>query len=61
MDKDRKVINAVYKCSFYDDIECSHCMLSFSKGERYHCAALGNRPICPDDGKRSDCPLCVTD
>lgn len=29
----------------FDDIKganCAHCMLSFSKGEKYHCAALGN-------------------
>lgn len=36
---------------------CEHCMLSFSKGEHSHCAALGNRPICPEDGCRNDCPL----
>ena len=44
----------------FDDskgINCEHCMLSFSKGEKYHCAALGNRPICPEEGKRKDCPL----
>lgn len=34
----------------FDDIKganCAHCMLSFSKGEKYHCAALGNRKDCP--------------
>lgn len=44
----------------FDDIKgpnCAHCMLSFSKGEKYHCAALGNRPICPEEGNRKDCPL----
>lgn len=34
------------------------CMLSFSKGEHYHCAAIGQRPICPEEGgRRRDCPL----
>lgn len=44
----------------FDDkkgVECERCVLSFSKGERYHCAALGNRPFCPEDGCRKDCPL----
>lgn len=44
----------------FDDkkgINCKCCMLSFSKGEKYHCAALGIRPICPEEGKRKDCPL----
>lgn len=36
---------------------CEYCMLSFSKEERNHCAALGNRPICPEEGCREDCPL----
>lgn len=37
--------------------ECKHCIVSFSKGERYHCAALGTRPFCPEEGYRKDCPL----
>lgn len=44
----------------FDNIKgrnCEHCMLSFSKGERNHCAALGNRPICSEEGCRKDCPL----
>lgn len=44
----------------FDNIKgrnCEHCMLSFSKGEHNHCAALGNRPICPEKGCRKDCPL----
>ncbi len=36
---------------------CEQCMLSFSKGEHNHCAALGNRPICSEEGCRKDCPL----
>lgn len=36
---------------------CEHCMLSFGKGEHNHCAALGNRPICSEEGCRKDCPL----
>lgn len=36
---------------------CKHCMLSFSKGEHNHCAALGNRPICSEEDCRKDCPL----
>lgn len=36
---------------------CEQCMLSFSKGEHNHCAALGNRPLCPEEGCRKDCPL----
>jgi hypothetical protein len=45
--------------SFNDErgVTCRLCMLCFSKGERDHCAALCSRPICPDDGKRNDCPL----
>lgn len=44
----------------FDNIKgrnCEHCMLSFSKGEHNHCAALGNRPICTEEGCRKDCPL----
>jgi len=45
--------------SFNDEkgVTCRSCMLSFSKGEKDHCAAMGSRPICPEDGKRNDCPL----
>lgn len=47
------------KLSFDDKkgANCVHCMISFSKGEKYHCAGLGNRPICPEEGNRKDCPL----
>lgn len=47
------------KLSFSDSrgASCERCMLSFSRGERTHCAALGNRPFCPEDGFREDCPL----
>lgn len=44
----------------FDDVKgrnCEHCMLCFSKGESNHCAALGNRPLCPEEGCRKDCPL----
>lgn len=37
--------------------ECSKCMVSFSRGDRYHCAGMGTRPICPEDGCRKECPL----
>lgn len=40
-----------------EGVTCEHCMLSFSKGERSHCAALGIRPFCPEKGRRKDCPL----
>ena len=45
--------------SFNDSkgVTCEYCMLSVSKGEKSHCAALGNRPICPTEGCRKDCPL----
>lgn len=47
------------KLSFNDErgVSCEYCILSFCKGERNHCAALGNRPICPEEGYRYDCPL----
>lgn len=43
-------MEAVLKLSFSEEkgINCCACMLSFSKGERYHCAAIGQRPICPE-------------
>lgn len=52
-------MEAVLKLSFSDEkgINCCACMLSFSRGERYHCAAIGQRPICPEEGRRRDCPL----
>lgn len=52
-------MDAILKLSFSDSkgINCAACMLSFAKGERYHCAALGQRPICPEEGKRKDCPI----
>lgn len=52
-------MNVVLNLSFDDEkgVTCKRCMLSFSKGERNHCAALGIRPICPEEGCRKDCPL----
>lgn len=53
-------MEAVLKLGFPDEkgIRCCACMLSFSKGEHYHCAAIGQRPICPEEGgRRRDCPL----
>lgn len=52
-------MDAILKLSFSDKkgINCAACMLSFSKGERYHCAAIGQRPICPEEGRHRDCPL----
>ena len=44
-------MEAVLKLGFSDEkgIRCCACMLSFSKGEHYHCAAIGQRPICPEE------------
>ena len=52
-------MKAIYEISFDDKrgIECERCMLSISKGEKNICSALGNRPVCPEDGCRKDCPL----
>ena len=52
-------MKAILNLSFSDEkgINCTTCMLSFSKGEHYHCAALGTRPVCPEEGCRKDCPL----
>lgn len=52
-------MKAILNLSFSDEkgINCTACMLSFSKGEHYHCAALGIRPVCPEEGCRKDCPL----
>lgn len=45
--------------SFDDNkgVTCSRCMLSFTNGDKEHCSALGNRPICPIEGCHRDCPL----
>ena len=53
-------MEAVLKLSFSDEkgIRCCACMLSFCKGDRYRCAAIGQRPFCPEEGgRRRDCPL----
>lgn len=58
-DKGEDKMDRYLKLSF-DNIKgrnCEHCMLSFSRGEHNHCAALGSRPICPEEGCRKDCPL----
>lgn len=61
-------VNAVFKVCFDSSkgIECERCMLSFMrqaiKGEtRLHCAGLGQRPICPEEGCRKDCPLVIVE
>lgn len=43
----------IYECEFFSEPKCKKCMLS----EHGHCIALGQRPRCPEDGSRSDCPL----
>lgn len=52
-------MKAILTLAFDDTkgIECEMCMLSVGKGERYICSALGNRPTCPEEGCRKDCPL----
>ena len=52
-------MEAILKLGFSEKkgINCCACMLSFSKREHYHCAAIGQRPICPEKGCRRDCPL----
>jgi hypothetical protein len=48
-------VKLIYVCEFDDKkgVECSMCMLE-TTGK---CIALGNRPKCPEEGKRKDCPL----
>lgn len=36
---------------------CEQCMLRFSESENNHCVALKDRPMCPEEGCRKDCPL----
>jgi len=54
----------------FDDkkgVECSHCMLSGTKGTDINgdtviaCFGLGLRPKCPECGCRKDCPLVTVD
>lgn len=56
-------MKCVLQLSFDDEngIRCSACMLSVAKGERTICSALGMRPLCPEEGKRKDCPLVQAD
>ena len=51
-----------FKQIFRKGAECEACMLSVGRmhadGETHqHCAALGSRPICVEEGCRRDCPL----
>lgn len=60
-----KMEKYVLNLYFADKPNCEICMLSFGKighnGEtQQHCAALGQRPICPNEGCRKDCPLQLT-
>ena len=47
------------KLSFDNVKGCNyeHCILSYSSSNQNHCAALGNRPICPEERCRKDCSL----
>lgn len=48
----------ILNISFKDKPECKYCMLSFSQMDgKVKCAGLANRPKCPEDGARKDCPL----
>lgn len=57
------VVRYIYECEFRESPECSMCMLSGSKGLNIDgetvmvCYGLGNRPKCPEEGCRKDCPL----
>lgn len=57
--KENSIMKAVYKLEFHDSkgIECCHCMLSTARDGKEICAAIGIRPICPEEGHRKDCPL----
>lgn len=57
-------MKAILYLSFDDvkGINCEHCMLSsVLSGYRNKCMALGNRPLCPEEGCRRDCPLIAID
>jgi len=47
----------VYECEFIDKPDCNKCMLSNERNDKKYCMALGNRPKCPEEGCRKDCPL----
>ena len=53
----------IYNLNFRNEAECIYCMLCRGKGLDGNgesitgCAALGNMPKCPDEGRRNDCPL----
>jgi len=53
----------ILELNFNEKPKCSKCMLSGIKGldldgeSVIACFALGNRPKCPEEGKRKDCPL----
>jgi hypothetical protein len=47
----------IYECNFIDKPVCNKCMLSICCNNQYKCAAIGYRPVCPDEGCRRDCPL----
>lgn len=53
----------VLELNFRDKPICSSCMLSGVKGLDLNresviaCFGLGNRPKCPEEGCRKDCPL----
>lgn len=53
-------VKYVLECYFENEPDCLSCMLSSSLGAlegKSICMALGVRPICPNEGRRKDCPL----
>lgn len=54
-------MDKILKLSFDEakGVECNHCMLSFyhAPSDINKCAAIGIRPLCPEEGCRKDCPL----
>jgi len=57
----------VLELNFTDNPKCSSCMLSGTKGLNLAgetviaCFALGIRPKCPEEGRRKDCPLVLSE
>ncbi|KEZ85568.1 hypothetical protein IO99_13820 [Clostridium sulfidigenes] len=57
----------VFELSFIEKPKCSSCMLCGVKGLDLNgesviaCFGLGNRPKCPEEGCRKDCPLKISE